>query len=130
MDISDIELMESLPIGILVDSNIKSLDKYGYNFALSGVDFETCVTLACVTEVVKFSPIKIIISEKEFVGGSIVDLVNLSRTSEKHFNVVLWTESKLKLSNEFLKRAGIAAVIDKSQPFDKILKKIKQLMSN
>lgn len=128
MDLNDVELMESLPVGVLVDSSIKTLDKFGYSFTLSGIDFETCVTMACVSEVVRFSPIKIIITEKDFVGGTIADIVKLSKTSEKNFGVVLWTDKKDVSDEELLSMPGIIAVIHKSLPFDKILKKIKELM--
>ena len=129
MDLNDVELMETLPKGIIVDSNIKNLDKFGYSFALSGIDFETCVTYSCVKEVVRFSPIKLIISEIEFVGGNIADIVNLSRTSEKFFKVMIWTDKKVSITDEILEKTGIAGYIIKNQPFDEILQIVNELMS-
>lgn len=130
MDLNDVELMESLPTGIILDANIKDLDRFGYSFSLSGLDFETCVTFSCAKEVVRFSPIKIIIAEKQFVGGDIGDLVDLSRSSGKYFKVVLWTDSRAGFAkNEILQQKGISAILLKDQPFDKILKKVKDLLT-
>lgn len=129
MDLNDVELMELLPIGIIVDSNIKTLDKFGYSFALSGIDFETCVTLPCVKEVVRFSPIKIVITEAQFTGGTIADIVNLSKVSEKKFRVVLWTDKKVFIKNDILEKSGIDGLIQKNEPFEKILKKVKEIIA-
>ena len=128
MDIGDVDLMELLPVGILVDSNIRTLDKFGYSFSLKGIDFETCVTMACVKEVVRFGSIELVIAEKNFFGGSIDDIVKLSKSSERNFKVVLWTDGKDTTDEELLATPGIIAVIHKALPFDKMFKKISQLI--
>lgn len=125
MDLNDVELMESLPTGIIVDSSIKILDKFGYSFALSGLDFETCCTFDCVKEVVRFSPIKVIIAEMKFVGGTIADLISLSKSSEKYFSVILWSEDRVDVTKDALNQVGISDMVLKSQPFEKMLKKVR-----
>lgn len=128
MDLSDVELRENLPIGILVDSNPRILDKQQFQFALSGIDFETCATMACVREVVRLSPIQVILAERNFSGGTISDIVSLARDSEKKFKVVLWAEKRDGLTIEILKKAGITCIILKNQPFDKILSRVKTIL--
>lgn len=130
MDLNDVELMESLPTGVIIDNNIKDLDKFGYSFALSGIDVETCVTFACAKEVVRFSPVKIVIAEKSFVGGTIADVVDLARSSEKHFKIVLWTDRRDHLTDDLLLKVGIAGLIYKDWPFEKMLKKVKDILNS
>lgn len=125
MDLTDVELRENLPVGILLDSDTKALDRFGYSFALSGVDLETCVTFSCVKEVIRLSPVQVIIAEREFVGGTISDLVELRRQREKSFKIFLWTEKRNGLTNSIISKAGINGIILKTHPFDKVLKKVK-----
>lgn len=129
MDLNDVELMEILPTGIILDNNIKDLDKFGYSFSLSGIDLETCVTFACAKEVVRFSPVKVVIAEKNFVGGTIADMVALSRSSEKYFKTILWMEKKENLTDEILAKIGISGILYKEWPFEKMLKKVKEILS-
>lgn len=127
MDLVDVELKENLPIGIIIDSEIKTLDRVGFNLALSGLDFETCVTMDCVREVVRLSPIEIIIAERNFHGGCISDIVELSRSSGKKFKVALWAERRNGITNRMLEMAGISAILIKNHPFDRILKRVEKL---
>lgn len=130
MDINDIELMECLPIGIIIDSNVKSLDKFGYSFALSGIDFETCVTYACAKEILRFSPIRIVICSKDFVGGNVADVLALTQVSNKLIKTVLWAEEEKDLpSRKIIQSYGFHDIIIKTHPFSKILKKIRKIIA-
>jgi hypothetical protein len=64
-----------------------------------------------------------------FVGGTIQDIVALSQKSEKYFPVVLWTNKEIKIPEDFLEKAGITAAVDKTQPFDNILKTVQEILS-